>query len=99
MRVIKDIEFVLLVGLLWLVTAFMVWAFLDCLTRKTEAFTAAGKLSKPAWLGLSGLPALIGVLFSLSEASTVMSILIYIGVTCSSVYMADVRPAVRAISR
>jgi Protein of unknown function (DUF2516) len=97
-QTVNHIEYWLLTGLLWAVTAFMLWAFIDCATRKAPAFPAAGKLTKPAWLVLTGIPALIGVLFSLSSTGSVLSLFIYIAVIISSIYMADVRPAVREIS-
>lgn len=76
----------------------MVWAFIDCSTRKAAAFPAAGKLTKPAWMLLTGIPAVFSVLLLLTRQLSVTSILIYIAMIVASVYMADVRPAVREIS-
>jgi hypothetical protein len=47
---------------------------------------------------LTGIPALIATLFALSGYGSVLNLLIYIGLIVTSVYMADVRPAVREIS-
>jgi hypothetical protein len=67
------------------------WALVDCVMRPTQAFPAAGKLTKPAWLAISGIALLIGVVFGplhfLGLGATVASI----------VYLVDVRPAVRAV--
>lgn len=67
------------------------WALIDCVTRPANAFEAAGKLTKPAWLAITGVALAIGLIFSplgiLGLAATVASI----------VYMVDVRPAIREI--
>lgn len=98
MQVVNHIEYWLLTVLGWAVAIYMLWAFVDCATRKAPAFPAAGKLTKPAWLVLTGIPALIAVLIALSSYGSVLNLIIYIGLIVTSVYMADVRPAVREIS-
>jgi hypothetical protein len=90
------------------ISIFMIWAFVDCCTRKAPAFPAAGKLSKPAWLLMTGIPGAIGLATVLGTApapsgtynrsSIGIGILTYLALIVSSVYMADVRPAVREIS-
>jgi uncharacterized protein DUF2516 len=97
-QAIDHIEYWLLLLLGWAVAVFMIWAFIDCASRKAPAFPAAGKLTKPAWLVLTGLPALVGTLLALSGAGAVLNLITYIAVIVSSVYMADVRPAVKEIS-
>jgi hypothetical protein len=81
--------FVLLLGVL----ALQVWALVDCVSRKAAAFPAAGKLTKPTWVLMTVL-ALIVVLL-LRDVTNLVS---YIAIIISSVYLADVRPAVREIS-
>jgi hypothetical protein len=98
MQFINHFEYWLLTVLGWGVALFMIWAFVDCVTRKAPAFTAAGKLTKPTWLVLTGLPALIATLFAVTQTGSVLNILIYLGMIAAGVYMADVRPAVREIS-
>ena len=79
---------------LWIgVLALQLWALADCISRKGPAFPAANKLTKTTWLLLTTL-ALVMVLISQS----VTFLLSYIGIIISSVYLADVRPAVREIS-
>ena len=39
------------------------WAFIDAITRPSQAFVAAGKLTKPLWLIITGVAAVIGVLW------------------------------------
>ena len=68
------------------------WAFLDCLIRPTEAFRAAEKLTKPGWLVITGLAALVtffaGTIGFLGIAAIIAAL----------VYLVDVRPAVREIT-
>jgi hypothetical protein len=75
--------------------ALQLWALADCATRKSAAFSAAGKLSKPAWLGITVMAAVVTTLLGLMSGGL---ILVLIGMVASLVYLADVRPAVREIS-
>jgi hypothetical protein len=81
------------VVLTWGIRAMLAWAFVDCLLRKAAAFPAADKLTKPAWLAIL---ALVGVLGSLVGPPA--GIISLVCITVASVYLADVRPAVREIS-
>jgi hypothetical protein len=79
---------VILAGLLIL----FVWALVDCAIRKAAAFPAAGKLTKPAWLGI----VLITGLFSLGlRIDIVFSVLLGVA---PLVYLVDVRPAVTEVA-
>ncbi len=71
--------------------ALQLWALIDCATRKTPAFVAAGKLNKPAWLAITAVAALVLFLFN------VLSFFGIAGLIASIVYLVDVRPAVREI--
>jgi hypothetical protein len=95
---IDQIERWLFFVLDWGACALMVWAFVDCATRKGPAFPAAGKLTKPAWLLMTGIPAALSLLLVLQGFYIVLNLLVYIGLIVCSVYLADVRPAVREIS-
>ncbi len=91
--------YVALVATQWLylaaaavVAVICVWALVDCLRRPAANFTAMGKLSKPAWLGITGVATIVsvvGVVF-LSPSSFFM-IAAAVG---AGVYLADVKPAV-----
>lgn len=72
---------------------FQVYAFVDAAVRPARAYTAAGKLTKVAWLIMLA----IGALFDLKWGS-VMSIITIAGTVAAIVYMVDVRPAVRQYS-
>jgi hypothetical protein len=81
--------FVLFIGVLIL----QLWALVDCISRKAPAFPAAGKLTKATWLLLNALALVLVLLWQ-----DVTNLLSFISIIISSVYLADVRPAVREIS-
>ncbi len=70
------------------------WAFIDSVTHKPEAYVAASKLTKPAWLIILGI-ALAAHMLIWSP----MSFLNLIGTVAAIVYIVDVRPALRALTR
>lgn len=65
-----------------------IYAFADCIRRQNPAFPAYGKLSKPAWLVITGLAVLTGL--SLDP----IGILSLAGTVGAIVYLVDVKPAV-----
>jgi uncharacterized membrane protein YfcA len=67
------------------------WALIDCVIRPTKAFEAAGKLTKPAWLAITAIALVVGLLFG------PLGILGLAGIVASIVYLVDVRPAVREV--
>jgi hypothetical protein len=69
------------------------WAFIDVLVRPAPHFVAMGKLTKPAWAGITGLAAVFVYLFG------AMSFLGLPAVIAATVYLVDVRPAVRGLRR
>ncbi|MGY1744433.1 DUF2516 family protein [Blastococcus sp. SYSU D00695] len=86
-------------GLVYLVLyygtlALTLWAFVDALVRPAGGFVAAGKLSKPAWLGITGVAALV---IFLTKAP--MSLFGLPAIVAAVVYLVDVRPAVRGLRR
>jgi Protein of unknown function (DUF2516) len=85
-------------GLLMLVLTYAAlalgaWAFIDALVRPGPGFVAAGKLTKPAWLAITGLATVVVWMFGL------MSFLGLPAVVAAIVYLVDVRPAVRGLRR
>jgi Protein of unknown function (DUF2516) len=81
-----------LIGLLELVCLVVaVWALIDCAIRATAAFPAAGKLTKPAWLAITGVAAVMQLL------TPALSIFGIVAIVASIVYLVDVRPAVKEI--
>ena len=82
----------LIIGVLALgVDAF---ALVDAIRQRTDAFPAAGKLTKPLWMGILAVATAIGVIF----VQNPFNIFDLIAFVAAGVYLADVRPAVRAIS-
>jgi hypothetical protein len=85
-------------GLLMLVltigaVALGAWAFVDALVRPAPGFVAAGKLTKPAWLAITGLATVVVYFFGL------MSFFGLPAIIAAIVYLVDVRPAVRGLRR
>ena len=74
--------------------ALPLWAFVDALVRPASGYVAAGKLSKPAWLGITGLAA--AIIFLTKSPMTFLGLP---AVIAAVVYLVDVRPAVRGLHR
>ena len=83
---------VLILGVLAL--ACEVFALVDALRHRPDAYVAAGKRTKNFWTILLLVAVVLGVV-TLFE---VLSIFGLIGFIAAAVYLADVRPALRQIS-
>lgn len=70
------------------------FALVDALRQRTDAFTAAGKLTKPLWLTILGVATAIGVIF-VQQPFNFFALIAFVA---AAVYLVDVRPAVRTIS-
>ena len=70
------------------------WAFIDAVSRRPEAFVAADKLTKPAWLLILGL-ALVAHMLIWNP----ISFLNLLGAVAAIVYIVDARPAIRALTQ
>jgi hypothetical protein len=66
-----------------------VYALFDCVRRRADAFTAAGKRTKPFWLLVTGVAALLGVV----AVGGFPGLLAIIAIVAAGVYLADVKPA------
>jgi len=84
---------ILLVATL-VIFAFQAWAFVDAVSHRAEAFVAAEKMTKKAWLVILGLALAAHMLFWHP-----ISFLNLIGTVAALVYLVDVRPAVRSYTR
>ena len=69
------------------------WTLVDALLRPAAGCVAAGKLTKPGWAAILGLSLLVILLMG------PMSFLGLPAVIATIVYLVDVRPAVRGLSR
>ncbi len=79
------------------------WAFIDALRRPTAAFPAADKRTKPFWLIVTGVAAVIGLYSatfgSRSGVGVIVGILPVVAFIAAAIYLTDVRPKVREIGR
>lgn len=66
-------------------------AFVNCLTQRADAFPVVGSLSKAAWLGILGASVLVTILCFRGP----LGILAFAAVTAATLYLLDVRPALR----
>lgn len=95
----KAVDGVLITGffgvlalLSWGLFLFALFAFIDSAIRREDAYRAADKKTKPFWLIVLGLSAVVMKFFS------IFSFLPVIGLVAVIVYMVDVRPALKQIS-
>lgn len=70
------------------------WALVDALIRPAQAFPAADKLTKAAWLWILGLGLVAHVVFP-----SPIGLLSIAGTIAAFVYLLDVRPAVASLTR
>jgi hypothetical protein len=80
------------------------WAFFDCLRHKANAFEAVSKRTKTFWLALTGGAFAVGLFSLLAQlgsggGASSLGIFGLAAVTAASVYLADVRPAVKDAGR
>ena len=75
-----------------------VWAFVDAIIRPKHAFPAAGKRTKPLWLIITGVAAVVGLAGAVYGVGPT-SILPVAAFVAAAVYLADVRPKVKEYSR
>ena len=86
-------DLVMLTALYWATQALTVWAFVDAVIRPAAGYVAAGKLTKPAWAGIT---ALASVVIYLQGPMTFLGLP---AVIAAVVYLVDVRPTVRGVQR
>lgn len=74
------------------------WAFIDAITRPSQAFVAAGKQTKPLWLIILGVAAAVGLAGAAYGAGPT-SILNVAAFVAAAIYLADVRPKVKSFPK
>jgi hypothetical protein len=77
-------------ALLVVVLALEIFAFVNCLTQRADAFPVVGSVPKGGWLALTGGSILFTLL--LGRVSILFTM---IGAAVAAVYLLDVRPALR----
>jgi len=70
------------------------FAFVNAMTYSSEAYEAAGKLTKPAWAAITGL----GFAAQLIMIGSPLGLINLAATIASLVYLADVRPALREVT-
>jgi hypothetical protein len=70
------------------------WAFLDAISRRPDAFAAAGKMSKQGWCIILGIGLAAHMLFWHP-----ISILNLVGTVAALVYMVDARPVMKSLTQ
>jgi hypothetical protein len=70
------------------------FAFVDSVTHRPDAYVAADKLTKPAWMIILGI-ALVAHLLIWAP----LSLFNLVGIVAAIVYLVDVRPALRTLTR
>ncbi|HET9970949.1 MAG TPA: DUF2516 family protein [Streptosporangiaceae bacterium] len=74
------------------------WAFVDAITRPSQAFVAAGKQTKQLWLIILGVATVVGLAFAIIGVGPT-SILPVAAFVAAAIYLADVRPKVRSFPK
>ena len=72
-----------------------IFALVSCLSYSAEAYSAANKLTKPAWAIILGL----GVVVQLVLGGGPIGLINLAFTVAALVYLADVRPALRSLTR
>jgi Protein of unknown function (DUF2516) len=68
------------------VLATTVYAFVHAAMQRPDAYTAAGKLTKPVWLVILGVGALLALVLGITGVA--------IAAVAAGVYLVDVRPKI-----
>ncbi|MEU1985954.1 DUF2516 family protein [Nocardia sp. NPDC019395] len=80
---------------LWLLAlSTTVFALVHAVRQRPDAFTAVDKLTKPIWLGILGVAALL-----LLITPTRLTLFAFIAIIATGIYLADVRPKVDEVQR
>ena len=82
--------------LYWAAVPVGIFAFVHAMVQRADAYTAADKLTKPAWLGITGGACGL-LLLNLAVPSSMLFYLI--GLVAVLVYLVDVKPAVTEVQR
>ncbi|MBE9403558.1 DUF2516 family protein [Brachybacterium sp. p3-SID1565] len=81
--------------------ALEVWAFVNAIRFRSDAYVAAGKRTKVFWCVLTGVSMLLGFLslpYPIGRGGTSMLFMI-IGVVIAGIFLADVLPALKSVMR
>lgn len=94
MSTVLDLQMNLMFVVYLVLLGVKVFAFVNSLLWSAEHYTAAGKLTKPAWTIILGLGVLVQALIP-----GIINFLNLIFTIAAFVYLADVRPALAGLTR
>ncbi|WP_347041298.1 DUF2516 family protein [Brachybacterium nesterenkovii] len=94
MATIFLIENWIMLGLSVALLGIEVWALVNALRFRPDAYTAAGKRTKPFWAAMTLGAVVIGLLSLLNMLGLFFAI---IGIVMAGVFLADVLPALRTV--
>jgi len=80
----------------WLAVPVGLFAFVHAAIQRADAYTATDKLTKPAWLGITGGATAALVLFDPGDSFLMLWLIALVAVL---VYIVDVKPAVTEVQR
>lgn len=80
----------------WAAVPVGVFAFIHALLQRPDAYAAADRLTKPAWLGITAAAAAALLLFSFAGITWMFWIA---GLVAALVYIVDVRPKLNEVQR
>lgn len=73
--------------------ALQVFAFVEALRYRADAYPAAGKLTKVAWCAITGVAMVLGLL----SITSPLNIFELLACAAAIVFLVDVRPALRQV--
>ncbi|HEY2443974.1 MAG TPA: DUF2516 family protein [Streptosporangiaceae bacterium] len=82
------------------IAAFVVeaFAFIDAFRHPASAYLAAGKQTKPLWLIITGVAAVVGLGYAAYvRSASVIQILPVVAFVAAAVYLTDVRPKIKQL--
>jgi hypothetical protein len=91
---VTDITSLILLAGAFVLFALEAWAFVDAVSHKPEVFEAAGKQTKTMWLVILGIALAAHMLIWHP-----IHLINLVGAVASIVYLVDVRPALRSMTR
>ncbi|MCS6712158.1 DUF2516 family protein [Brachybacterium sp. EF45031] len=79
------------------VVALQVWALIEALRFRADAYPAADRRTKGFWSGLTALALVLGVLSLPVVPVATGGLFLVIGALITGVFLTDVRPALRTV--
>ena len=92
MSVIANIQQLIVLVLGAIAVGVELYALIHAATQRADAFVAAGKLTKPVWLGILAVGLLLGI-----ASFGGLGLLGLLGVVAAGVYLVYVKPAIAQV--